>query len=140
MKRSIIILMAGVILSISVSAKAQIPGQYQRKQPQPDFFIPDKAISKGEKLPPFKFIPPVSENQETVKKISHKSEKNTAKSPFSASENTPDNFAETPGYKQKYDDYIKDLKVIGETGKIPENKRLDADLAKMNSEERIPVE
>ena len=42
-------------------------------------------------------------------------------------------------YKEKYDDYLKDLAVIGQTGKIPFNKTLEEDLKKMNSNSAFAV-
>ena len=42
-------------------------------------------------------------------------------------------------YKEKYDDYLKDLAVIGQTGKIPFNKTLEEDLKKMNSNSAFVV-
>ena len=44
-----------------------------------------------------------------------------------------------PDYKEKYDDYLKDLAVIGQTGKIPFNKTLEEDLKKMNSNSAFAV-
>lgn len=35
-----------------------------------------------------------------------------------------DELAQIPEYKQKYADYINDLKVIAETGQVPENPRV----------------
>lgn len=42
-----------------------------------------------------------------------------------------------PAYQQEYDAYLQDLEVIAETGKAPENHILKADLAKMNSNQKI---
>ena len=50
-----------------------------------------------------------------------------------------DELAQIPEYKQKYDDYINDLKIIAETGQIPENPRVVFDLTKMSTNERLVV-
>ena len=48
--------------------------------------------------------------------------------------------ASLPEYKQKYTDYVHDLKIIAQTGKAPDNPRVLKDLAKMNSNDRITVD
>lgn len=50
-----------------------------------------------------------------------------------------DELAQIPEYKQKYADYINDLKVIAETGQVPENPRVVFDLTKMSTNERLVV-
>ena len=42
-----------------------------------------------------------------------------------------------PEYQKEYDAYLRDLEVIARTGKAPVNSDLDADLAKMNSNNKI---
>ena len=42
-----------------------------------------------------------------------------------------------PEYQKEYDAYLRDLEVIARTGKAPVNPDLDADLAKMNSNNKI---
>lgn len=42
-----------------------------------------------------------------------------------------------PEYKKEFDAYVADLNIIAQTGKAPRNPDLEADLAKMNSNERI---
>ena len=42
-----------------------------------------------------------------------------------------------PEYQKEYDAYLRDLEVIARTGKAPANPDLDADLAKMNSNNKI---
>ena len=42
-----------------------------------------------------------------------------------------------PAYQKEYDAYLQDLEIIAETGKAPENPILEADLAKMNSNQKI---
>lgn len=46
----------------------------------------------------------------------------------------PDN---RPEYQKEYDAYMHDLEIIAKTGKAPENPGLEADLAKMDSEDKI---
>lgn len=50
-----------------------------------------------------------------------------------------DELAQIPEYKQKYADYINDLKVIAETGQVPENPRVVFDLTKMSTNKRLVV-
>lgn len=50
-----------------------------------------------------------------------------------------DELAQIPEYKQKYADYVNDLKVIAETGQAPENPRVVFDLTKMSTNERLVV-
>ncbi len=42
-----------------------------------------------------------------------------------------------PAYQKEFDAYVKDLEVIAQTGKAPENPILEADLAKMSSDQKI---
>ena len=42
-----------------------------------------------------------------------------------------------PEYQKEFDAYLKDLDIISQTGNAPKNPALEADLAKMNSEEKI---
>ena len=42
-----------------------------------------------------------------------------------------------PEYQQEYDAYLQDLEVIAQTGKAPANPDLEADLAKMSSNDKI---
>lgn len=42
-----------------------------------------------------------------------------------------------PEYQKEYESYMRDLKIIAQTGKAPKNPELEADLAKMDSEEKI---
>lgn len=42
---------------------------------------------------------------------------------------------EKPLYRQAYDDYLNDLRVISETGKAPDNEGLYHDLRAMDSDE-----
>lgn len=45
-----------------------------------------------------------------------------------------DGVGKEPVYKQKYYDYINDLKVLSKTGKAPKNETLERDLLKMSSD------
>ena len=42
-----------------------------------------------------------------------------------------------PEYQKEFDAYLRDLDVISQTGKAPKNQSLEADLAKMSSNEKI---
>ena len=119
--------------------------QYVRKQLKPAFFIPEQELSYQEKLPPIPMVQPQT-SLETVKKVSAPSDEPSATNTPSPSKkkstitvNKPILDEEIhPDYKEKYDDYLNDLKIIEETGKIPANKSLEQDLKKMNS--NIPFE
>lgn len=42
-----------------------------------------------------------------------------------------------PEYQKEYESYLRDLDILAQTGKAPENPDLEADLRKMNSDEKI---
>lgn len=128
-------------------------------QKQEDIFIPDGAFKNNIKLPPIQAGN--YEKNGTVKKASKPSPQNNtyrlpsaqrASAPNSpqqtdASVNAPQSNAsqaleahEKPDYKEKYDDYLDDLKVIAKTGKAPKNAQLEKDLSQMNSDETFVVE
>ena len=89
---------------------------YVRKQLEPDFFIPEDVKSKPEKLPPVYVV---------------------------RKQNNVDNMIDAevvPEYKQKYDQYAKEIESVRKNGKIVENKKLEEDLQKMSSDERFKVE
>ncbi len=44
---------------------------------------------------------------------------------------------EKPKFQQAYDDYLKDLEIIAETGRAADNQELYKDLLEMNSEEEV---
>jgi len=155
----------GLLVSTSFPADAQNPGRYVRKPlPAPNFFVPEKALSHQEKLPPFN-LPrqkqatdaavaeePIGETPHEA--ISFKSaDNNTEESAEAIKEFNPSldvslpeepladsDDAATPKYKQEYDTYIKDLKVIEETGQAPKNPELEEDLKKLDSEDRLEVD
>ena len=147
--RKLIILAGLAVIAGSSAAEAQ----YQRKQLQPDFFVPAGEINPQEKLPPFKQTGGSLPAAETVKKVSIKDETPeirdsealtlSADNPVEQYDMekhiTNHKFDASPNYKKKYDAYVNDLKIIAETGKAPENKQLQQDLAKMNSNERFVV-
>ena len=88
--------------------------KYERKQIQPKFFIPEKSsFHKPEKIPPL-----IGQKRRIIKK---------------------QNKTNVVDYKNKVNEYHKDIAVLEKTGKLPENKLLEADLQKMNSEEIIEV-
>lgn len=144
--------------SVSTLVYAQHPGSYMRKPlPAPNFFVPQKALPQPEKLPPFN-IPEQEENipEEVVHKpstpaptITFEREEETSPEKNSPAEefnpkldvSLPEPEETTaPKYKQEYDAYVKDLKVIAETGKAPTNPELEKDLEKLNSEDRLKVD
>lgn len=156
------------LLAFSIITQASQPGRYVRKQLKPNFFIPEKDLDNTEKLPEFNYYPKLPtkeksntehlENTEdiiTVIKAPQEtdlSEKTqTDISPSSKEEKVTvavapqymaydkEELAKIPEYKQKYDDYINDLKEIAKTGKIPENPRVAFDLMKMSTNERLVV-
>lgn len=168
MKKSFLILSVAVAAVLSLTAFAQQPGRYVRKQLKPAFFIPEKELNRSEKLPEFHYYPQnkkairpvekdiepeileISDEVDLTSELPQETADTTA---LPAVDNTKplkieseyitynkEELAAMPEYKQKYDDYINDLKVIAETGKAPENKRLNDDLAKMNSNDRIIVD
>lgn len=135
--------LGGVLLSFAVFAK---------NLPQENLYIPDGAFDTQERLPPIRLG--AYGNTSTVKRASpntlnsHSSDassssasqslQNNLHSPSSALKKL--NNHEKPDYKEKYDDYLNDLKIIGETGKIPDNPELNADLKNMNSDEKFEIE
>lgn len=114
--------------------KTAVAQQYQRKTVMPEFFIPQQALPKPEKLPPIKFST-LAPNDNAIKKVSTKEQKSNRQSAIPA-----ETLAEMPQYKQKYDEYIEDLDYIAETGEYPSNQGLQNDLAKMNSDEKLYIE
>lgn len=155
MKKIIFILSGITIIGLSYAAIAQ-PGQYVRKQLKPDFFIPQGEMEKKEVLPPFYYEQPkakivskdkavteeVAEVENIVSEVVEVATPKEINKPISSEYlNYNDKELEsTPEYKQKYDDYIKDLHKIAKTGQYPENKTLNDELAKMNSNERVVVD
>lgn len=127
---------------------------YQRKQVQPNFFIPEGSLQpKTEKLPPVQYSQPAMDMPATgaeektyqnntiivpVHKTASTKAAQQTEAPLPGFEKyTPQ---QDPLYLHKYDEYINDLKVIGEKGAAPANKNLNNDLAKMNSNGRFIVD
>ncbi len=145
------------IFAFSLLAQAAQPGRYVRKQLKPNFFIPEKDLDYTEKLPEFNYYPeaslpkairPNSEPEQVIKVIKAP-EQDVAKTVEQAAlpqqtespyiEYDKNELAQIPEYKQKYDDYINDLKEIAKSGKLPENPRVAFDLMKMSTNARLVV-
>lgn len=162
MKNSVFAVLLLSIILLSVAAVAQ-EGRYVRKKLTPNFFIPQSELERREVLPPFYYEEPKPapklkavqqqpqpEQEEMIEVSSPQIETTTVTSlpkPFNIDEaihsqyqkyNNQD-LARTPEYQQKYNDYIRDLKFIAETGNYPENQTLNNDLAMMNSNDRIII-
>ena len=154
MKRYCLLIILCVVAIFSSLAFAQKPGGYVRKTLKPDFFIPEGELDKKEKLPTFYYknadsLYPkkhdvVDRNGEIVSSIDDA----TIVETFDASKVEPNKYIDfknaglggAPLYKRKYKDYVNDLNVFAKTGKMPYNKELEDDLAKMNSNLRFLVE
>ena len=88
--------------------------KYTRKQIEPNFFIPEKSkFYKPEKIPPL-----IGQKRRMIKKQDK---------------------TNVVDYKNKVNEYHKDIAILEKTGKLPENKQLEADLQKMSSEEIVEV-
>lgn len=147
------------IFAFSLLAQAAQPGRYVRKQLKPNFFIPEEDLDYTEKLPEFNYYPEaplpqaIRSNTETsseqvvkiIKAPKQDVSQTTAPVAFSQQTESPyleydkNELAQIPEYKQKYDDYINDLKEIAKSGKLPENPRVAFDLMKMSTNERLVV-
>lgn len=125
--------LCGVLIVLRASAAQE----YQRKQVMPEFFIPQQALPKPEKLPPIKFST-LAPQDDGVKKVSIQEQTPAPKAQQAAT--PPEALEVMPQYKQKYDEYIEDLEYIGDTGEYPNNQGLQNDLAKMNSDEKFYIE
>ncbi len=114
-------------------------GKYVRKQLEPDIFIPAHALPQPEKLP----MPHYYEGQkETIKSAKPEPARKMTTEEIEVKTVSVDSLVKSGGadYQKKYDDYIRDLQHISQTGKLPENKQLAADLQKMTTNERIVVQ
>ena len=101
----------GFLLVFCIICSAQ--SKYIRKQMQPNFFIPEESkFHKPEKLPPL-----VGQHIVKNKKIN----------------------TDVIEYKNKVNEYHRDIAVLEKTGELPENKMLEADLQKMDSEDVVEV-
>lgn len=101
---------------VGISSIVLAQGTYVRKQLEPDFFMPEEVKSKPEKLPPVY----VTKKQNVTDIVS--------------------NVKIVPDYKQKYDQYTKEIEQIKNNGELPLNKTLENDLQQMSSNERFKVE
>ena len=152
MQKSFLSSFLSAAILFSTLAGAESPGRYVRKQLKPNFFIPPKELDHTEKqvikiIKAPQEIPAVTEVRQTadapaalplpenVPDISS----DTAEIKSEYIEYNKDELAQIPEYKQKYADYINDLKVIAETGQVPENPRVVFDLTKMSTNERLVV-
>lgn len=155
----------GFLMTVMLAANAQQPNRYIRKpQPAPGFFVPQKDTEYQEKLPPF--IVPQDETSDTsaptathkqikhdepIFKVETKEEPTVSAPKEEFNPNLDVNLPEilpqsskineaTPKYKQEYAAYLRDLKVIAETGQAPHNPELVNDLAKMTHDQRLEVD
>lgn len=134
------------------NANAQ-QGKYVRKKVKPTFFIPETALDKPEKLPDFYVFEEEQYHEVKPKPVAVKQNQITNnEAPIetmvvqkveeeSIYLKTLKNMQvkETPEYKNKFDEYMKDLNIIAEQNIIPENKTLENDLAKMDSNFRVKI-
>ena len=114
-------------------------GRYVRKQLEPDIFIPTYALPQQEKLP----MPRYYEGQaETVKNAKPEPARKMTTEEIEIKTVSVDSLMKSGGadYQQKYDDYLDDLRHISQTGQLPRNEKLMADLQKMTTDERIVVQ
>ncbi len=124
-----------------VSGQVQAADTYVRKQIKPNFFVPEQIVSPQEKLP----MPQYTKGQEeTIKAVKPQAARrmttdNTEENTVSIDDVMLSSRRHGVDYQQKYDDYINDLKQISSTGKIPENKDLQADLEKMTTDDRFVI-
>ncbi|MDR1694053.1 MAG: hypothetical protein LBR70_02525 [Lactobacillaceae bacterium] len=162
MKKKIFTVIFLIISILWISGvNAQRPGSYQRKKVQPDFFIPNSARDKPEQLPDFYMLDQpektnpvkpdvikqvvVQEIEPEVEVLDENDNEETVEENSLAANSyihllEEYDLRELPLYKQKYDEYTDDLKIIGETKTIPENNNLTADLAAMDSNLKIVVD
>ena len=119
--------------------------QIVRTQKQPDFFVPEAAMSHGEKLPPAKFRTRES-SSETISHISADTpiRKQTARVPQTAKKEkkkkeNPKELSGTPEYQKKYDIYHSDVETLKKTGNLPNRPDLNNDLGKMRTNEALII-
>lgn len=123
--------------------------------PQENLYIPAGAFSHPTKLPPIQIgnydqMPTIKRATRPKDNKTSLPQKTSSAKTLSTQTNSTNSSSSTelkklnshsrPDYKEKYDDYLDDLKVIGETGKIPDNPELDADLKNMNSDKKFEIE
>lgn len=98
-----------LLLVIAAMAAVSADARYVRKLKEPDFFIPEnQRMHRPEKLPKIVVIKPQPEvKKEVLKQI--------------------------PDYKTKYNSYLADMAVFAHSKMLPENQKVEADLAAMDS-------
>lgn len=107
-----------LIFIVSLSFVAQ--GKYIRKQIQPNFFMPNSVnFNKQEKLPPVIVKKQIIEEK--------KADNNESIVVNKLINNTPE-------YKQKFDQYSKDILYLNKYKKLPKNNLVVNDLRVMNSD------
>lgn len=132
-------------------------GRFVRKQLKPDFFMPEGELDYTEKLPPIPYNYDTdtkvlkAEVLEVIREADYYEDEamdleNEGETPITEVEISTigisfgNGFGQTPQYKQKFDEYMKDLEYIGQTGRAPSNEGLLRDLGKMGSNERVLVD
>ncbi|MBQ9236087.1 MAG: hypothetical protein IJ184_06465 [Alphaproteobacteria bacterium] len=137
-------------------------GQYMRKLREPDFFIPEAdKMHKQEKIPEFKLVVKekqaaennnskteagFEENSANIKvgvvKLAADAVKNTQNVAVGREDNIKKSLYDikgVPEYKNKYNQYIDDIMTFYNEGKMPENEKLQKDLAAMSSSDNFEV-
>ncbi len=163
MKKALFTVLLILFCVLSVTATAQNRQRFVRKKVQPNFFIPNGALaeSKPEKV----YIPRYNAGETTAKRISADDNKpvqrpvvlnNQVSKQTPETTTTPTPAAEkpytppttpapsqvddgTPNYQKMYQDYLRDLDTIANTGNINDQAVL-SDLDAMNSEKRIEID
>lgn len=157
-----------IFLSSSILCASTVWAQdrYVRKTQEPDFFIPESAKEKPEKLPEFPLIEYYKQQQateeqrariENINEIYDEDEWKYDDTPSNEEEKIytdywglsnsyylsmvqDDGLGQTPEYRNKYNEYLDDLEVIAETNIAPQNLNLIKDLIKMDSNEQVAVD
>jgi hypothetical protein len=152
-------LLMSSILLLPFSADAE----FVRKEKRPEFFVPESAFSRQEKLPEIttqksttkqvsnnnnkitscrnnRITRPVAEEPAKPQKLTKNSSIETTKHDMSPTDDvTQRKFKEmqkTPEYQKKYDEYFDDINKLKRTGYLPANPSLQKDLMKMDGSER----
>ena len=115
------------LVVLMVFATNMVSAQYVRKLKEPDFFIPENSkMHMPEKLPPLKLKEPEEKDKEK-------------KATQSGNAVDVNKLNKIPPYKNKYNEYIDDIREFYSTNKMPANQELEADLQAMNSDDKIEV-
>lgn len=97
-----------VFLSAFMLIAFDANARYVRKLREPDFFIPEQdRMHKPEKLPEINFL--VNNDRKM------------------------ENFTKIPDYKLKYSEYLADMNAFAKNKILPENQKLNNDLAAMEN-------